>query len=291
MSILIGLAVLLLALFIYAAWIEPAWRLRVVRYDLPLKGWGKRRPLRIVIISDLHAGAPHLPLRRVHRIVRRAQAEAGDVAVLLGDYAAAHRYTVGHLPVPDIIGALRAFTAPLGTYSVLGNHDWWQDRQAYPEGRPTVTAQALSDHAIPHLDNEAVRLREGDDAFWLLGLADQRPLSPDPKVDGFDDLDAALEQVSDDAPAILLAHEPDIFPDIPEQVALTLSGHTHGGQIRLFGRSPVIWWVGCEKYAYGVYAHGAQRMVVSGGIGCSEYPVRFNMPPEITVVTVRGEDG
>ncbi|MBT0957192.1 metallophosphoesterase [Alphaproteobacteria bacterium KMM 3653] len=253
-----------------------------------MAGWGARAPLKIVILSDIHAGAPHVSLRRLRRIVARANAEGGDLAVLLGDYAAAHPYTLGKMSKDDIIAALKGFTAPLGIYAVLGNHDWWQDSTALKEQRAPEAALALSNHDIPHLDNEAIRLRGGEEAFWLLGLADQRPLSLDPEEDGFDDLDAAMKQVTDTAPAILLAHEPDIFPDVPAQVLLTLSGHTHGGQIRILGRSPVVMVAESEIFAYGHYHHGAQSLIVSGGIGCSDYPIRLGMPPEITVVTITG---
>ena len=122
-TLLWGLAALLLALIVYAVWFEPAWRLRVVRYDVALPSWGARDPLKIVIVSDLHAGGPHVPLGRVRRIVARANRQGADLAVLLGDYAAAHPFTVGMLPVPRIIEALAHLRAPLGTFAVLGNHD------------------------------------------------------------------------------------------------------------------------------------------------------------------------
>jgi len=288
LNILIGLGALLLALCFYALWIEPAWRLRVVRYRLSPKGWQGRAPLRIVIISDLHAGGPHVPLSRVRRIVRRANALGGDVAILLGDYAAAHRFTVGNLSKAEIISALRGFHAPLGTYAILGNHDWWQDRDAIDEARLPDAADALAAEGFTLLENAAVPLRDGDDKFFLVGLADQRPLSLDPTVDGFDDLETAMAEAEGDEPVVLLAHEPDLFPDVPKRAVVTLSGHTHGGQIRLFGMSPIVMAVECEKYAYGNYVAGDQHLIVSGGIGCSDVPARLGVPPEITVVELHG---
>jgi len=288
MTILGGLAAALLALFFYAAWIEPAWRLTVVRYDVHLANWGARPPVTLVLVADLHAGAPHVSLRRVRRIVARANGLEGDIAILLGDYAAAHPFTLS-IPTPErLAAALAELKAPLGTWAVQGNHDWWQDPDAAETGRPTATAQAFARHEIFELDNEAISLRAGADAFWLLGLADQRVLSTDPREESFDDIDAAMKEVTDDAPAILIAHEPDIFPDLPAQVGLTVSGHTHGGQVRVFGLSPVTRLVWCELYSYGHYVSQDQHLVVSGGIGCSKYPLRLGMPPEITVVTVRG---
>ncbi|MEM9348918.1 MAG: metallophosphoesterase [Pseudomonadota bacterium] len=283
-----GLAALLLALFIYGFWIEPAMRLRVVRRDVRIETWGDRAPLTILLVADLHAGAPHVSLGRVRRIVEEANALGADLTVLLGDYAAAHRF-VFRLPAADeIIALLKDLRAPLGVWAVQGNHDWWDDPEAVETGRPTKTAQALTRHGLPELDNEAVRIGEGQNGFWLMGIADQRAFAVDPREDGLDDLDAAMEDVSDDAPAILIAHEPDIFPDVPEQVALTVSGHTHGGQVRIFGRAPVIDYVWCEDYTYGHYVHGDQHLIISAGIGCSKLPVRFGSPPELTLITVRG---
>ena len=89
-------------------------------------------------------------------------------------------------------------------------------------------------------------------------------------------------------PSILMAHEPDIFRKVPDRVALTLSGHTHGGQVRLFGWSPVVPSRYGNKYAYGHVTEGDRHMIVSGGLGCSILPVRFGVPPEIVVVDLGG---
>ena len=99
------------------------------------------------------------------------------------------------------------------------------------------------------------------------------------------DLPAALAPLAlDDAPAILLAHEPDIFPHVPARVGLTLSGHTHGGQIRILGYSPIVPSRYGRRYAYGLVEEEGRRLVVSGGLGCSRYPVRFGVPPEIVLL-------
>jgi predicted MPP superfamily phosphohydrolase len=282
--IAIGLAALLLALLLYAFWIEPAMRLRVVTHRVRHPGWGTRAPLRIVIISDLHAGAPYIPLSRVSKIVRKANALNPDLAILLGDYGAAHSWTTGDTDKFDIIDRLKPFAGRLGTYAVLGNHDWWQDEEARERRSNPAAGVALTQAGIPLMENASTRFEEGDQAFWLAGLADQRPLSLDPDVPGFDDLKQAL-QGTDEAPVVLLAHEPDIFPEVPANVVLTLSGHTHGGQVRTFGFHPVIMAAETETYSYGRYdGPEGQVLIVSGGIGCSDIPVRFGIPPEITVV-------
>ena len=102
-----------------------------------------------------------------------------------------------------------------------------------------------------------------------------------------DDLPATLAQIDDDAPAILMAHEPDLFVDVPDRFAVTLSGHTHGGQVHLpvLGR-PVVPSVYGQRFAYGHIREEGRDLIVSAGLGCSIAPVRFGVPPEITVITL-----
>ena len=87
-----------------------------------------------------------------------------------------------------------------------------------------------------------------------------------------------------DAAMYLMAHEPDIFPEVPGRVALTLSGHTHGGQVRVFGYAPIVPSKFGTRYAYGHVVENARHLVVSGGLGCSGVPFRFGSPPEIVLV-------
>jgi predicted MPP superfamily phosphohydrolase len=93
-----------------------------------------------------------------------------------------------------------------------------------------------------------------------------------------------LWQVTDDAPVVLMAHEPDIFPNVPERVSITLAGHTHGGQVRVFGFAPFAPSRFGSRYAYGHKIENGRHMIVSGGLGCSSLPMRFGSPPEIVVV-------
>ena len=128
--------------------------------------------------------------------------------------------------------------------------------------------------------------------FWLAGLGDQlaywpaRRFRPVRRI-GVDDLDATLSKVSDDAPVILLAHEPDVAMRMPERVALQLSGHTHGGQVRLLGWSPVVPSRYGNRLAYG-HARINCDVIVSGGLGCSIVPFRLGVTPEIVMVTLNG---
>jgi predicted MPP superfamily phosphohydrolase len=186
-----------------------------------------------------------------------------------------------------VLGQLKA---PLGVHAILGNHDWWDDPDVQHKRRgPTRSRIALEKAGVPVYENDAVRVGKDGRAVWLAGLADQiafdngyghRPR----RYQGLDDLDGTLAKVTDDAPVILMAHEPDIFPRVPARVSLTLCGHTHGGQVRLLGFSPVVPSAFGNRYAYGHVVEDNRHLVVSGGLGCSILPVRFGVPPEIVVV-------
>src|SRR6185312_9662125 len=179
--------------------------------------------------------------------------------------------------------------------AILGNHDWWDDRTAQREGRgPTIARRALEAAGIPVYENDAQQLGKAGQRFWLAGLGDQlayvpaRRFRPVRRV-GVDDLAATLGKVTDDAPLILLAHEPDIAVRVPKRVALQLSGHTHGGQVRLLGWAPVVPSRFGSRFAYGHMRTNCD-IVVSGGLGCSVLPIRLGVPPEIVLVTLRGPD-
>ena len=137
------------------------------------------------------------------------------------------------------------------------------------------------------LANRAVKLGSGTGAFWLAGLDSQtafQAFGERRNWVGASDLPGTLAQLTDDAPAILLAHEPDIFVKVPERIALTLSGHTHGGQVRFGPWAPVVPSQYGARFAYGWVRESGRDLVVSGGLGCSGLPIRFGVPPEITVV-------
>jgi predicted MPP superfamily phosphohydrolase len=186
----------------------------------------------------------------------------------------------------DFADVVRGLKAPLGTFAILGNHDWWDDATAQRLGRgPLIAARELTRVGLPVLENDGVRLVKNNRTFWLLSLGDQIALLRR-LLQGVDDLPGTLGRITDDAPAILMAHEPDIFPQVPERIALTLSGHTHGGQVRLFGYSPVVPSRFRNRYPYGHVVEGGRHLIVSGGLGTSIMPVRFGVPPEIVHITL-----
>jgi predicted MPP superfamily phosphohydrolase len=273
----------------YALAVEPL-RLAVTHYKITPAGWPGGLKLKIAALADIHACEPWMSAERIAQIADQTNRLGADLIVLLGDYAAKHRY-VTQLVAPEAwAAALSDLRAPLGVHAVMGNHDWWDDRTAQREGRgPVIGRRALEKNGIPVYENDAVRLKKEGQPFWLAGLGDQLALRSGKRwgrrlTIGVDDLPATVAKVTDDAPVLLLAHEPDVFPKVPARIALTLSGHTHGGQVRLFGYAPVVPSRYGNRYAYGHVVEEGRHLIVSGGLGCSTIPVRLGMPPEIVVV-------
>lgn len=278
----------------YAFGIEPLLRLSVTRYRIAPAGWPAGLKLRIAALADIHTCDPWMTAGHVRSIVDAANALRPDITVLLGDYISHQRFAHGAVPYADWAGELGRLVAPLGVHAILGNHDWWDDPDVQRRrAGPTPAGRALQAAGIPVYENDARRLVKDGIPFWLGGLGDQWafyrrrigvPYRDDYAYDGVDDLDGLLAKVTDDAPLVLLVHEPDIFPRIPPRAAVTLCGHTHGGQVRLFGYSPVVPSRFGNRYAYGHVVEDGRHLVISGGLGCSIMPVRFGMPPEIVLV-------
>jgi hypothetical protein len=263
----------------YAA-AQAANDLIVTDYRPVPPGWPDTHRLSITVVADLHAGGPNMGLERVRQVVDAAQALNSDLIVVLGDYFATHRFVTERVPHPVWAAELGRLKARLGVYAILGNHDWWYDLKG--------VRSALAAVRIPVLENDAVLLDDRGRRFWLAGLGDQIAhwLGPN-RFRGEDDLPGTLARVTTDDPVILLAHEPDIFTAVPPRVALTLAGHTHGGQIVL-PFMPQLWTPSeyGARFAYGHIVEQGRHMIVSGGLGCSKVPLRLGVPPEIVRVTL-----
>ena len=261
---------LLIAPFLVAAWafgIEPG--MLVVRH-VTIHAPGEPEGLRIAVLSDLHIGSPHVGLDKLQRIVERTNAENPDLIVLLGDFVTGGpggRRNADFVEPEKTAAGLKNLRARLGVYAVLGNHDWWYDGER--------VGRALRDAGIPVLENQAVQVGP----IWLGGIADLWTREPD--------VAGTLAQVTSADPVILITHNPDIFPEVPPRVGLTLAAHTHGGQVDL----PVIGRVITTSklgYVAGEYVQQGRHLFVTTGIGTSIMPVRFGVPPEIVILRLTG---
>ena len=280
----------------YARFLEPGGSIALDRYRLSPKGLKPWLRLRLVALADLHCGSAHMPLSRVNEIVDITHALQPDVIVLLGDYITGRRRMVHEISPAMWAKALGRLNAPLGVHVILGNHEYWDDavvqRRGYGE---TVGQKALEDAGLPVLNNQALRIKKDGAPFWVAGLADQLALKIGHERQrgglyrGLDDLSGTLAQASDGAPVILLAHEPDIFASLPDtphtaNLALTLSGHTHGGQINILGWRPIIPSQFGSRFAHGRITEEGRDLIVSAGLGTSGPPVRLGVPPEVVIV-------
>jgi uncharacterized protein len=273
---------------LYGAVAEPLFGLRVKRYALTPPSWPRDLRLRLAVVADPHACEPWMTAAHLAKIVDLTNDLGADCVVLLGDYVATHAFQTP-TPPKDWAGALARLRAPLGVHAVLGNHDWWADYPAMNRrGGTPFPGLALRDAGVAVYQNEAIQLKKDGQPFWLVGLDDQMAFAPvlrswREKI-GAEDLATSFAQVTDDAPVILLAHEPDILQLAPSRVALTLCGHLHAGQCNLFGWTPFVPRQYRERFVYGHIVEQDRHLIISGGLGCSVVPMRIGAPPEIVVI-------
>jgi predicted MPP superfamily phosphohydrolase len=263
--------VALLAFLIRGFWLEPrSLAVAEVQPDVP---WPYPHPLRVAVLSDLHVGAPYYGIDRLEEIVARTNAARPDLICLLGDFVTLG-VVGGHFVPPDSIAAVLArLRAPLGVVAVLGNHDRLI-------GGKRVDA-ALREAGLVVLEDTAAVRRTADGPVWIAGVSDFWT--------GRHDVTGTLAEVTDStAPVLLITHNPDLFPDVPARVLLTLAGHTHGGQVRfpLLG-APIVPSSYGQRFAAGHIVEGGRHLFVSTGIGTSDLPIRFRVPPTIFMLTLR----
>jgi len=224
---------------------------------------------RIVHISDIHmdGGTTAEWIAEVVAIVNQQNA---DMIVVTGDFVTWNPRNIQ----PELWDALSQLSAPDGVFAVLGNHDYIHNTDDL--------RRILRDINIQELTNIAVRIERENAHFYLAGVDDACYGEPD--------LDALTTKMPDDAPAILLAHEPD-FADLAAETgrfALQLSGHTHGGQL-VFPVVGILYKpeIG-KKYLSGYYRIDNDLQVyVTRGVGTVGLPLRLNCRPEITVLSLK----
>jgi predicted MPP superfamily phosphohydrolase len=254
--------------FCFAVWslaIEPGL---LTQRDIKVSHWSGP-PLRIAFFSDLHAGSPHINESYIKSLVQKINALSPDLILIGGDIVINGVVAGNYMSIEHITSMLKDLKAPLGTYAVLGNHDWWNDGHHI--------RQTLEKNGIAVLENDAKLIQMGTFNFWLVGIGDDFTNHADAK--------AALSQVHSEAPRILFMHDPAALFQVKEKFFLTLAGHLHGGQVYVPGigaiitpgKAPKDWAGGWVDFELG-------SLFVSKGIGTSIFPVRFNAPPEFVIL-------
>ncbi|MFT3898017.1 MAG: metallophosphoesterase [Thermomonas sp.] len=263
----------LLAVMVQGFVIEPG-ELVERDYTLAPRGWpGTCDGLRIDVVADTHTGSPRNGLDHFDEVVQRLANDDSRAVLMAGDYVILKVLLGKYVPATEVARHLEPLVAKKPVYAVLGNHDWWK-------GGPAVR-DAFAAAGVHMIDNHAEEVSLGDCRFWLVGLGDA--------VEGHPDIAGAFAQVHGDAPAVALTHEPSLFPRIPARAALTVAGHTHGGQVQLWPRT----LFGEERFdprsnrLSGVYDVDGRLLFVTPGIGTSIVPMRLGVPPEISRLTLR----
>jgi len=260
-----------LPLVIWGFLVEPS-SFRNEDYELTIPGWPAAcNGLRVAVLSDLHVGSPFNKLDKLTKIIEATQHAKPQLILLAGDFVIQGVLGGRFIAPEEIAQALRQLSAPLGVWAVLGNHDWWFDA-------PRVQ-RSLEAVGIPVLNDAATLIHSDKCVFSLVGISDF--------WEGRHDVRKALALTPDATPIVAFTHNPDVFPDIPASVNLTIAGHTHGGQVYIpfIGRLVVPSYYG-ERYAIGHVVEQGRHLFVTSGLGTSIVPVRFLVPPEISVITL-----
>jgi len=262
---------LIAALLVWGFIIEPD-RLITREYRLELPDWpAKLRGFRIAVISDIHAGAPHITREKLDQIAAGVNTTKPDLVLIAGDFIATGKIRWTQISPDEIAGAIKGIKARFGTFAVLGNHDWW-----YNAGQIRTAIEATG---ISVLDDDVAVINVNDLPIALMGIGDL--------WEGHPDLAGTLRKLPKDGITIALTHNPDIFTEVPSQITLTIAGHTHGGQVAIpFIGRPVVPSRYGQRYAIGHIVERGRHLFVTPGIGTSILPVRFRVPPEISLLVI-----
>jgi uncharacterized protein len=255
--------------------IEPN-RPRVVRKEIALRRWPARLDgFTIALLSDFHYD-PYFSVHPLRASIGLVNDLHPDLIVLTGDFVSEplfdHKREKAASAAEPCSQLLRQMRAPYGLWAVLGNHDVKSD--------PNLVEGLLRAVGIQVLANQSVPIEGNGTRLWLSGVNDP--------LEGKPDLAQTLHSVPPDEPVILLAHEPDYADHVVRYpVDLQLSGHTHGGQIRVPFLPPGYLPPLGRKYVWGLYKIGGLTLYTNRGLGTVNVPVRMNCPPEITLLTLR----
>jgi len=262
---------LILSCCIWGLFIEPN-RLLVRAETIQIDNWpNELSGLRVAVIGDIHTGGPFINEQKLKRIVELTNQQHPDLILLLGDYMSPNSWHSRRVEPEVTAAGLKDLKAPLGVYTVLGNHDWWYNGER--------VRRAFEQNGIKVLEDQTAEIAWRGKSFWLAGLADlfTRPQH----------VREVIESVPPGSTIIAITHNPDIFPRLPGQVPLLLAAHTHGGQVNipLIG-TPIVPSRFGSKYTAGHILENGHHLFVTTGIGTSILPVRFRVPPEIVILKI-----
>ncbi len=249
---------------------------RIVRQEIALRRWPARMDgFTIALLSDFHYD-PYFSIHPLQAAIPMVNGLRPDLIALTGDFVSMPLLTShaeqGADAAEPCARILRELQAPHGLWAVMGNHDFFTN--------PDRVTKALVAQGIQVLDNRSVAIERDGSRFWLSGVGDV--------VGGAAKLLAALEPVQPDEATVLLAHEPDYADYVMRHpVDLQLSGHSHGGQVRLPFLPPLYLPEMAKKYVAGLYHVGPLVLYTNAGLGTVRVPMRLNCPPEITLLTMR----
>jgi predicted MPP superfamily phosphohydrolase len=249
---------------------------RITRMSLSLPQWPRwPRPLRVAFLSDFHVGSHSGDVKRMAGIVAEAAAFAPDLVLYGGDYMNMQPFGGGRVPPDTVADILAKLDAPSGRFAILGNHDIGYDGAA-------VTA-ALTSRGIVVIDDTRASFRYENDAIDILGIGDGHGLRAGP--------DKMIAQLAADRPTIVLAHDPVWFSLVRSPAHLTLSGHTHGGQVVLPGIGVVTNASPAPlRWSYGLVEEEGRTLYTTSGLGTSSIPLRIGVPPEFVIFDINGRE-
>jgi len=257
-------------LVVWGFWWEPG-RLVLNEVALELPNWPEGEETRVTLIADLHVGSPRNGKENLRRVVRRVNETFPDVVLIAGDLTIDNVVGGRFVSPEEIATELAAINATNGVFAALGNHDRWLSAER-------VTA-ALTSVGVTVLENQNAAIEVRGNRMWIAGVADYWTGHPSIKD--------ALDGVGEDEPVLLFTHNPDLFPEVPAEVSLTLAGHTHGGQVLV----PFVGAINTpsrfgDRYAEGHVVEDGRHLFVTSGVGTSRIGVRFRVPPEVVALRI-----
>lgn len=262
-------ASVLLGGLLYAREVETRW-VEIVHLTLTLPQLAPEFDgYRLVQIGDFHLDDWTRP-EELNRIMDRVNEQQPDLVVITGDFAS---YSARRLETGLLVGALRRLSASDGIVTILGNHDYLTDIE--------LVRHCVREGGVTELLNDVYTLRRGEAELHVAGIDDV--------IEGRSRLDLVLERLPERGAAILLAHEPD-FADVASATGrfdLQLSGHSHGGQVRLPLLTRLVLPPFSQRYTSGLYEVGSMALYTNRGLGTVNARLRFLCRPEITTITLR----